>query len=209
MVFNQKVTFQIGVVRAQSPWKRSGTTWSHVLNINCSKLVTREERRCSVHSAIKVTFALLTERHVSIKRQFSNSKKPFTWTDSMRFLDESKSLLYPSICICYIIFIYTQFTVQTSNFGSVCPQTPMSHWCSYTQCRVIPPESLLERYVSPALHWCNGSISGMFIFMGVVRWKGLLYISIALTCSPLLYTTTHLIHSSEQILQVIEVEHGR
>ena len=209
MVFNQKVTFQIGVVRAQSPWKRSGTTWSHVLNINCSKLVTREERRCSVHSAIKVTFALLTERHVSIKRQFSNSKKPFTWTDSMRFLDESKSLLYPSICICYIIFIYTQFTVQTSNFGSVCPQTPMSHWCSYTQCRVIPPESLLERYVSPALHWCNGSISGMFIFMGVVGWKGLLYISIALTCSPLLYTTTHLIHSSDQILQVIEVEHGR
>ena len=166
MVFNQKVTFQIGVVRAQSPWKRSGTTWSHVLNINCSKLVTREERRCSVHSAIKVTFALLTERHVSIKRQFSNSKKPFTWTDSMRFLDESKSLLYPSICICYIKYIlHTQYTLQT--FPSACPQTPMSYWCSYMQCQVIPPESLLERYVSPALRWCNGSI----LFMGGCRVK--------------------------------------
>ena len=212
MVFNQKVTFQIGVVRAQSPWKRSGTTWNHVLNINCSKLVIREERRCSVHSAIKVTFALLTERHVSIKRLFSNSKNPLLeQTPCVSWTNPNPCSILLFVYVILILYIYKSYTytVHTSNFPSVCPQTPMSHWCSYTQCQVIPPESLLERYVSPALRWCNGSISGMFIFMGVVGWKGLLYISIALTCSPLLYTTTHLIHSSDQILQVIEVEHGR
>lgn len=112
MVFNQKVTFQIGVVRAQSSWKRSGTTWNHVLNINCSKLAIREEWRCSVHWAIKVTFALLTERHVSIKRQFQIQKSPL--------LEQTQCVSWtnpnPGSILLFVYVISNTYYIHSTHF---------------------------------------------------------------------------------------------